>query len=133
MRRIGTYLLMTSGEVRNLHALLTIAFRLPGRQDVPIEFVIDTGFTDQLTLPIEAIAAMNLPLLALIPADLADGSTIEMSMYEATILWHGLERHVRVLAAGSRSLLGTRLLENFDLYVQFREGGRVTVVAQIEI
>lgn len=124
---------MTSGEVRNLHALLPIAFRLPRKPDISIEFVIDTGFTDQLTLPIEAIIAMDLPLLARIPADLADGSTIEMSMHEATILWHGLERQVRVLAAGSRPLLGTRLLENFDLYVQFREGGRVTVEAQVEI
>lgn len=124
---------MTSGEVRNLHALLPITFRLSGKPDISIEFVIDTGFTDQLTLPIEAIISMNLPLLARIPADLADGSTIEMSMHEATILWHGLERQVRVLAAGSRPLLGTRLLENFDLYVQFREGGRVTVDLQIEL
>ncbi len=124
---------MISGDVRYLHALLPIVFKLPGKPDVSMEFVIDTGFTDQLTLPIEAIIEMGLPLLARIPADLADGSTIEMSMHEATILWDGLERQVRVLAAGSRPLLGTRLLENFDLYVQFREGGLVTVDAQIEI
>jgi clan AA aspartic protease len=118
---------MISGKVLRLHALLPIIFRLPDKPELSIEFVVDTGFTDQLTLPTEAVAAMGLPLLSRVPVDLADGSTIEIQMHEATIRWDGAERPVRVLAAGRRPLLGTALLDNFDLFVQFREGGLVTV------
>jgi clan AA aspartic protease len=118
---------MMSGRVERLHALLPIVFRLPDRPDITIEFVVDTGFTDQLTLPPEAVAAMALPLLTRIPADLADGSTVEISMHEATILWGETERQVRVLAAGRRPLLGTVLLDSLDLFAQFREGGLVIV------
>ncbi len=118
---------MMTGQVIGLHALLPITFFLEENRSVTIEFVVDTGFTDQLTLPIEAVAALGLPLLNRVPADLADGSTVEMSMHEATILWNDTRTPVRVLAAGRRPLLGTALLENFDLLVQFREGGRVRI------
>lgn len=39
---------MISGLVVDRHALVTVNFRLPNRADVPIQFVIDTGFTEQL-------------------------------------------------------------------------------------
>ncbi len=118
---------MMTGQVIGLHALLPITFFLSENRSIAIEFVVDTGFTDQLTLPLDAVATLGLPLLSRVPADLADGSTVEMSMHEATILWDGTKTQVRVLAAGRRPLLGTALLENFDLLVQFREGGRVMV------
>jgi clan AA aspartic protease len=118
---------MMTGKVLRLHALVPIVFHLPNRPELALEFVVDTGFTDQLTLPVEAIDAMGLPLLSLVPADLADGSTVEMRMHGATILWNGKEREVRVLAAGRRPLLGTALLDGFDLFVQFREEGQVVI------
>ena len=37
------------GKVLGLHALVPVVFRLPYRPDLSLEFVIDTGFTDQLT------------------------------------------------------------------------------------
>jgi clan AA aspartic protease len=118
---------MMTGKVSRLHALVPVVFRRLNGRDLAIEFVVDTGFTDQLTLPRNAVEALGLPLLALVPADLADGSTIEMGMYGATILWDGTEREVRVLATGQRPLLGTALLDGYDLCVQFREGGRVSI------
>jgi hypothetical protein len=39
----------------------------------------------------------------------------------------------RVLAAGRRPLPGTALLDNFDLFVQFREGGLVMVKTPEEL
>ena len=123
---------MMTGKVLRLHALVPIIFRLPTQPDLAIEFVVDTGFTDQLTLPVDAIEAMGLSLLSRVPTDLADGSTVEMGMFEATILWDGKEQNVRVLAAGRRPLLGTALLDGFDLFVQFREDGVVTINESIE-
>jgi len=124
---------MMTGKVQRLHALVPIIFRLPDSPDIAIEFVVDTGFTDHLTLPIDAVDAMGLPLLSRIPADLADGSTVEIRMHSATILWDDQEKEVRVLATGQRPLLGTALLDGFDLFVQFRDGGMVLVNAPEEL
>lgn len=52
---------------------------------------------------------------------------MELIVYGATILWHGEEREVRVLATGKRPLLGTALLEGSELVAQFAETGLVTV------
>jgi predicted aspartyl protease len=52
---------------------------------------------------------------------------VTLPMYEATILWNGKEREIRVLATGRRPLLGTAMLENHELTVQFVENGLVTI------
>jgi clan AA aspartic protease len=115
------------GTVHNLHALLPVIFRLPGQPDLTIEFVIDTGFTGALTLPLVAITALKLPFLHRIPADLADSSTVELDVYAASIVWQGVEKTVRVLSARRRPLLGTELLDGTELNICFIEAGRVTV------
>jgi predicted aspartyl protease len=54
---------MIAGLVKNRHAVVTLPFFLPNGSSVPIEFVIDTGFTGFLCLPPEAVSLMRLPLL----------------------------------------------------------------------
>jgi len=49
-----------SGIVTAGHAIVTVMFRIPNRADLPIEFVVDTGFTDQLCLPSEAVVLLGL-------------------------------------------------------------------------
>lgn len=115
------------GSVAGLHALLPVTFRLAHQPDLSLEFVVDTGFTGFLTLPPAAVSAMGLPLLHRIPADLADGTTIEVSVHSVTVLWHRAELQVRGLATGQRPLLGTALLKGSELIAQFAEGGAVTV------
>ncbi|WP_293080709.1 hypothetical protein [Okeania sp. SIO3B5] len=43
------------------------------------------------------------------------------------ILWNGEERTVRVVGTGRRPLLGTAMLEEAELVIQFTEGGLVTI------
>lgn len=52
---------MMTGSVVDLHAVLPVTLRLPGRGDLAIDFVIDTGFTGFLTLPVAAIETLGLP------------------------------------------------------------------------
>lgn len=118
---------MMTGTVQNRRLLLPVSFRLSNKPDLAIEFVVDTGFTDFLTLPAAAVAAMGLPFLHRASIVLADGSAGEVAVYEAIILWNGVERQVPVLATDRRPLLGTALLDGQELVAQFQEGGLVTV------
>jgi clan AA aspartic protease len=116
-----------NGRVRASHAVLDVALRLQHQPDLAVEFVVDTGFVGYLTLPPAAIAALRLLFLRRIAANLADDSTMHVSVHAATIIWDGEEREVEVLATGSRPLLGTLLLEGHELTVRFTEGGMVSV------
>lgn len=116
-----------TGHVSNRQALLPVTFRLPDRPDLTLQFVVDTGFTDFLTLPSTAVAALDLPFLHRVSADLADDSTVELAVHAAAIVWNGTPRVVPVLATGRRPLLGTGLLDGQELVAQFTENGLLTV------
>ncbi len=118
---------MISGIITDQHALVTVFFCSKIRSHVPIEFVIDTGFTDQLCLPPETVALLGLRFKYAIDVNLADGSEVTLPVHEATIIWNKEEQKVRVLATGIRPLLGTALLEDYELVMQFKEGGMVTI------
>jgi clan AA aspartic protease len=118
---------MMTGHVDNLHALIPVTFRLPGRPDIAIEFVVDTGYTGNLALPPSAINALGLPFEYDLPASLADDSEILVPVHIATIMWKNAEIEVRVLAMGRRPLLGTALLADSELVAQFAENGLVTI------
>lgn len=118
---------MMRGVTIRRQATLPITFRLPGQPNFTLEFVIDTEFTEFLTLPPAAIMAMRLPFDHQETAGLADGSTTRLDIHTATILWNGIERQVSVVATGRRPLLGTALLDDQELRAQFRESGLVSI------
>lgn len=60
-------------------------------------------------------------------ANLADNSKIATNAYAMTIIWNGVERDVIVLAMGRRPLIGTALLEDYHLSIDFYEGATVLV------
>lgn len=49
------------------------------------------------------------------------------NVYLATILWNGVEKDVAVLGMGRRPLIGTALLEDYHLSIDFCDGGKVIV------
>jgi hypothetical protein len=55
----------------------------PNQPDFQIEFVVDTGFNDYLTLPPQAINAMNLPQYSNTSVRLADGTETTLSIHSA--------------------------------------------------
>jgi clan AA aspartic protease len=116
-----------SGIVTDRHATVKLTFMLPNGSTLPIEFVIDTGFTGDLCLPPEAVSLLRLPFIYDLPANLADNSQVLLPVHQAVVIWNGEEREVSVLATGRRPLLGTALLKQYELIVQFTEGGLVTI------
>jgi clan AA aspartic protease len=118
---------MTTGEVTNNQACVQVTFRLLGQPDLTMEFVVDTGFEGALTLPITTVKAMNLPFFQPLSANLANDDTVPVDTYVATIIWEGMELDVLVIATGKRPLLGTSLLRDKRLTVDFEENGVVQI------
>ena len=118
---------MISGIVTDRQATVTLTFLLANGLRVPIEFVMDTGFTGELCLPPEAVSLMGLPFRHDTLANLADNSEVMLSLHEAIVFWDDIERDVLVIATGRRPLIGTALLDEQELVIQFTEGGLVTI------
>ncbi|MHC5932828.1 clan AA aspartic protease [Nostoc sp.] len=118
---------MISGIVKNGRATVDIIFRLPNQPDFTIEFVIDTGFTEFLSLPPTAVTLLGFPFVYDMYANLANNSNVILPIHQATIIWNGEEREVNVLATGRLPLLGTALVDGYELVIQFLESGLVTI------
>ncbi|WP_309738382.1 clan AA aspartic protease [Chamaesiphon sp. OTE_20_metabat_361] len=120
---------MMQGRVKDGRASLPITFRLSNQPDFQIEFVVDTGFNDYLTLPPQAISAMNLPQYSNTSVRLADGTETMLSIHSATIVWDETEIIVPVLAAGVKPLVGTALMDGYHLSIYFQVDGFVSLTA----
>ena len=118
---------MINGSVVGLQAQVNVILRLSGRESIEIECVVDTGFAGALTLPPDIVDAFELPFIINMNANLADDSNVMTPIHQATIIWHGVERNIAVLAMGRRPLLGTSLLEDSNLDIDFYEDGIVTI------
>lgn len=94
---------------------------------VPIDVVIDTGFTGYLTLPIEIINALRLERTRHRTMRLADGRSRRLPAYFARIIWHGNPVTVSAPVVPGRPLIGMSLLWNSDLTIAARKNGRVTI------
>ncbi len=116
---------MIHGRLIDKKAIVPVIFRLPQQPDFSVNFVIDTGFNDYLTLPPQAVSAMNLPLYSTIPARLADGSQALLSVHLATVVWDNVEKVVPVLASGYTPLLGVAMMEGYHLEIDFADNGLV--------
>jgi clan AA aspartic protease len=105
-----------------------VALRLIGRDtDVIVDAVIDTGFTDYLTLPLETIDLLQFPLDLYTRVTLADGSQVRLAIHTATLMWDGSIRQLPVIASEGGALIGTNLLYGSDLFIRFVDGGDVVI------
>ena len=106
---------------------LTLLGNEAGSEDV--SFVIDTGFSGALTLPIDIISRLNLPLADDDKTEitLADGSEKIVSVYVARLLRHGRQCEFEVFALGSELLVGMELLRGSNISIDAAPNGAVTI------
>jgi len=116
---------MISGTVTDREAVVRLTVRGPGGEQA-VDAVVDTGFTEQLTLPPETIATLDLSRLRESRALLADGSEITFDIYEAVVHRGDEWCRIPVAEADSTPLIGMGLLEGCEVRIEVREGGRVT-------
>jgi clan AA aspartic protease len=111
----------------SLEAIVLLPVRDASGQDQSIPFVVDTGYDGFLTLPIAIIQSLGLPLWGKGHAYLADGSKSFCDIDTAEIIWDRQLLSVQVEAVEADPLLGMELLRGFELRIQLRLGGLVTI------
>jgi clan AA aspartic protease len=124
---------MISGIVVDLQARIDIVFRIAGQPDLRIECVVDSGFEGAVALPPAAVAAMGLPYLTDLSANLADDTNVPVDVHLGTVIWDGVATDVAVLSMGRRPLVGTALLKGRRLEAEFVDDGTVTIAPLVEI
>ena len=92
-----------------------------------VDAVIDTGFTASMTLPPSLISALGLRWQSVGRGTLADGSTCLFDVYEAKVKWDRRVLRVLVSEADTDPLVGMELLNGYELTVQVKNGGKVTI------
>ena len=109
--------------------VVLLAFQGPSGESPEVEAVIDTGFSEFLTLPPDLVTELGLPPVSTASLTLADGSQTTFNVYMATVLWDGQRRHVSAYMSDSVPLVGMRLLDRHSLYIEVERGGRVVIQA----
>lgn len=93
---------MITGVVRSRAARIELTIRGPGGHEEEIEAVVDTGFNGSLTLPSSLVKLLGLP-------------------------WQNVVRGTLAVESESDALVGMELLDGFELKVQVRPRGKVTI------
>ena len=102
---------------------------LLGQKKKEVDAVVDTGFTDHLTMPATMVEDLELPFRLDAYAVLADGSSVRVSAYDAWVEWHGQERPILVFAVDGGPLLGMAMLYGSRLTLDVVDGGSVVIEA----
>lgn len=94
-----------------------------------VEVILDTGFTEYLSLPQTTIESLRLPFVRTEETFLSDGSTVACGLYEGSVVWDQQERTVEVQASEGDPLLGMSLLLDHLVTLPVVDGGLVTIAA----
>ena len=108
-------------------AVVNIIVRGPNGQSARIEAMIDTGFTDELTLPPWVIERLNLTLEEEADYTLADGMRSRTRVFRGEIHWLGTWREVTVTEIDHDALLGIEALRGCNLNMDIVDGGMIQI------
>lgn len=98
-----------------------------------LDFIVATGFSDELAMPSDLIQRLGLPYADQTPVILADAREIQTRIYHGIVFLHGNNRAVRVIEIEGAPLLGMSLLSGSRLTVSARPGGIVLIEEEQEL
>jgi clan AA aspartic protease len=93
-----------------------------------VEAILDTGFTESLSLPETLVLSLGLPFINTDYAILADGSVVAVGLYGATVVWGGQDRNIVVHCMEGDPLLGMALIYDHRMAMDAVDHGPVTLV-----
>ena len=113
----------------NEHLEATIGLNVLGVSgtDLTIDFVIDTGCTEEMILPPAIIDQLQRTRSSDMMLTVADGTIDAYARYKISVEWHGQPREAIAIRMGTEPLLGMRLLRGSNLSVDADPGGPVTI------
>ncbi len=103
---------------------LTVTVR-GNRGESEVEAMVDTGFTQALSIPVGLAAPLGLELTGSVPLELADGRELVFFTFAATVVVGTLEAPVDIIVTERGvPLIGTALLQTLEghLSVRFADG-----------
>jgi clan AA aspartic protease len=118
---------MTGVVTTGREAVIQLRLRGTNGIETDVEAVIDTGFSESLTLPQALIDALALTWIETNRMFLADGTGIDLQVYEGVIIWDGLERAVVLHSVEADPLIGMSLIWNYLLTLHAVDSGPVTI------
>lgn len=89
------------------------------------ECIIDTGFTDFLTIPPAWVEELGLERVDCVECELADGSTSILETFELSVKWDDTQRQILAIAADGGPLVGMAMMKGYRLTIDVRPGGEV--------
>ena len=92
-----------------------------------INFLVDTGFNGDITLPPQLIATLGLRWLQSDSVRFADDRLVMEDVYVAEIEWGGTTQTIHVYVMDSPPLLGTFLLLGCRIEIDMVDGGDVVI------
>lgn len=98
-----------------------------GGANLTIDFVIDTGCTEEMILPPGIIDQLHRTRSSDMMLTVADGTTDAYARYKVSVEWHGQPREAIAIRMGTEPLLGMRLLRGSNLSADINPGGSVTI------
>jgi clan AA aspartic protease len=118
---------MITGVVLAREGRIRLKVQGPRRQEREIGAVIDTGYTASLSLPPDLVVSLGLRWKGFGRGILADGSECLFDVYVGKVVWDGKVRRVLVDEADTDSLVGMGLLRGYELKMQVRSRGKLTI------
>jgi len=103
---------------------LTVTVR-GNRGESEVEAMVDTGFTQALSIPVGLAAPLGLELTGSVPLELADGRELVFFTFAATVVVGTLEAPIDIIVTERGApLIGTALLQTLEghLSVRFADG-----------
>jgi clan AA aspartic protease len=107
--------------------LQVFAYSASGER-VPLSVLVDTGFTGSFSLPPKVAKSLGLTKIGSDSVQFGDGSVHAADLFELNIEWDGARRTIYADAFGADLVIGTELLRDYELLVQFFNGGAVRLV-----
>ena len=119
---------MISGAVwPNRRAIVSVELLAADGQFQPFNFVLDTGFDGDLSLPAQTLHGLAAAAEIERVIELAAGSRTTTPTWSATALWEGESRTVLIMESTGEPLLGMNLLWQSRITLEARAYGPMEI------
>lgn len=119
--KLGDFMSTENGSLKNgSQAVVSVGFS----NQAEVEFLIDTGFNGFLCLPRSILTDLNLQVMTSTMISGVGNYQEEYDVVYANIVWMGevINKVLVLVNDGDDYLLGTALLENKELYINYKTG-----------